>query len=150
MKHSIVIHASSHHVSAFRFSVNKALDLLLFNFLKRFYLFIFREGGGREKEGVKHQCVVGWLLSAPTGDLARNPGTCPDWELNPQPFGLQADTQSTEPHQPGLDLILKEELSYVDVDISPLVAFLKKHFEGHYKSLDIKYYCWWRIKKISF
>ena len=37
----------------------------------------------------------------PTGDLAHNPGMCPDWELNPRPFGLQASTQSTEPHQPG-------------------------------------------------
>ena len=26
---------------------------------------------------------------ASTGDLARNPGMCPDWELNRQPFGLQ-------------------------------------------------------------
>ena len=26
----------------------------------------------------------------------------PDWELNQQPFGLQAHTQSTEPHHPGL------------------------------------------------
>ena len=26
---------------------------------------------------------------APTGDLARNPGMCPDWESNWQPFGLQ-------------------------------------------------------------
>ena len=37
----------------------------------------------------------------PTGDLAQNPGMCPDQELNWQPFGSQADTQSTEPHQPG-------------------------------------------------
>ena len=37
-----------------------------------------------------------------TGDLAHNPGMCPDWELNWRPFGLQACTQSTEPHQPGL------------------------------------------------
>ena len=37
----------------------------------------------------------------PTGDLAHNPGTCLDWELN-RHFGLQAGTQSTEPHQPGL------------------------------------------------
>ena len=38
----------------------------------------------------------------PTGDLAHNPGMCPDWESNWRPFGLQAGSQSTEPHQPGL------------------------------------------------
>ena len=37
----------------------------------------------------------------PTGDLARNPGLCPEWESNQRPFGLQASTQSTEQHQPG-------------------------------------------------
>ena len=37
----------------------------------------------------------------PTGVLACNPGMCPDWELNLRPFGSQAGTQSTEPHQPG-------------------------------------------------
>ena len=26
---------------------------------------------------------------SPTGDLARNPGMCPDWESNWQPFGSQ-------------------------------------------------------------
>ena len=41
----------------------------------------------------------------PTRDLA-NSGMCPDWELNQQPFGSQAGTQSTEPHQPGLTLSL--------------------------------------------
>ena len=40
-------------------------------------------------------------LMPPTGYLARNPGMCPDWESNLQPFGLQADAQSTEPQQPG-------------------------------------------------
>ena len=42
------------------------------------------------------------LCTAPTGDLAHNPHMCPDWESNWQPFGFQAITQSTEPHQPGL------------------------------------------------
>ena len=36
------------------------------------------------------------------GDLAHNPGMCPDWEWNQRPFGSQASTQSTESHQPGL------------------------------------------------
>ena len=38
---------------------------------------------------------------AAAGDLAHNPGMGPDWESNLQPFGSQASTQSTEPHQPG-------------------------------------------------
>ena len=47
----------------------------------------------------ENQCVASW--TSPTGDLARNPGMCPDWESNRRPFDLQACTQSTEPHQPG-------------------------------------------------
>ena len=55
-----------------------------------------------EREGEKHQCVVASHVP-PTGDLAcHNPGMCPDWELNQQPFGSQASAQSTERHQPGL------------------------------------------------
>ena len=65
------------------------------------YLFIFRERGkDGEREGEKHQCVVASSVP-PTGDLACNPGMCPDWELNWQPFGLRAVIQSTEPHQTG-------------------------------------------------
>ena len=37
----------------------------------------------------------------PTGELAHNPGVCPDWKSNQRPFGSQAGIQSTEPHQPG-------------------------------------------------
>ena len=39
------------------------------------------------------------------GGLARNTGMCPDRESSQQPFGLQASTQSTEPHQPEQVLI---------------------------------------------
>ena len=80
------------------------LHLYLTNFLKRFYLFIFRERGRKgEREWEKHQCVVA-SHTPPTGDVACNPCTCPDWEWNWWPFPLQSDTQSTEPHQPGLYL----------------------------------------------
>ena len=57
-------------------------------------------GEGKEKEGEKHQCVVA-SHAPPIGDLAGNPGMCPDWESNLQLFDSQACTQSTEPHQPG-------------------------------------------------
>ena len=68
-------------------------------FFLRLYLFTFRE---RRREGEKHQCVrdtlIGCLSGTPTGDLACNPGMCPDWEWNQRPFGSQAGTQSTELH----------------------------------------------------
>ena len=76
-------------------------------FFKSFYLFIFRERGREgEKEGEKLRCVVVSRMP-PSGDLSRNSGMCPDWELNQQPFGLQARTQCTELHQPGLCFFFK-------------------------------------------
>ena len=51
-------------------------------FFKRFYLFIFREVEREgERKGEKHQCVVASCVP-PTRDWSRNPGLCPDWELN--------------------------------------------------------------------
>ena len=47
----------------------------------------------------------------PTGDLAHNPGLCPGWELSRQPFGWQAGTQSTDPHQPGPVASFSHELT---------------------------------------
>ena len=41
-------------------------------------------------------------LTPLTADLAHNPGMWPDKESSLRPFGLQAVTQSTEPHQSGL------------------------------------------------
>ena len=58
------------------------LKIYLFLFIKIFYLFTFR-GRGREgeREEVEHQCMFAY--STPhTGDMACNPGMCPDWELN--------------------------------------------------------------------
>ena len=67
----------------------------------RFRLFIFKERGREgEREGEKHQCVVASRAPS-TGYLAWNPGMCPHWESNQQPFGSQASTQSAELHQPG-------------------------------------------------
>ena len=36
------------------------------------------------------------LAHAPTGDQTHNPGLCPDWKLNWQPFALQDDAPPAE------------------------------------------------------
>ena len=77
-------------------------------FLKILFIFIFR-GERKEKAREKHQCVVA-SHEPPTGDLAHNPGMCPDWESNQRPFGLQAGTQSTEPQQPGQCVVSNKAL----------------------------------------
>ena len=70
-------------------------------FFKRCYLFLEREEG---KEKLSERNTHKWVAShmPPSEDVAYNPGMCPEWESNQQPFGSQASTQSTEPHQPGL------------------------------------------------
>ena len=58
----------------------KKYNLKVINlFFLRFYLFFRwgREGEGREKTSM---CFAS--SAPPTGDLACNPGTCPDWESN--------------------------------------------------------------------
>ena len=54
-----------------------------------------------------------------TGDLACNPGMYPDWESNWWPFGSQTGTQSTEPHQPGLILVIY----FIQPNVSKIIAF---------------------------
>ena len=77
-------------------------------------LFIYRGGaGGRKSKRNIDVQEIHWCVAShmpPTGDLAGNPCMCPDWESNWWPFGSQASTQSTEPHQPGLNPFLKHSL----------------------------------------
>ena len=77
----------------------------MYFFFKIFKTYFWREGKGRRKRGGETS-MCGCLIASHvplTGDLARNPGMCPDWELNQRPFGSQASTQSTELYQPGLN-----------------------------------------------
>ena len=48
-----------------------------------------------------HRLVASCTL--PTGGSGPQPRHVPDKESNWQPFGLQASTHPTEPHQPGQD-----------------------------------------------
>ena len=84
----------------------------IISFFLRFHLFIFRERGKEGKrQREKHQHVV-TSRAPPTGDLASNSGMCPDWESNLPPFGSQAGTQSTEPHQPRPRKIIYDIFSF--------------------------------------
>ena len=73
--------------------------LFYFTFL-RFYLFLERGKVGR-KRGRETSIGCIWYVPRPTGNLAGNPGMCPDWESNQWPFTLQVNAQSTEPHRSG-------------------------------------------------
>ena len=75
------------------------MRLTLFFFLSVFLkdFIYFQRRGGREggREGEKHLLVASHM--PPTGDLAHNPGMCPE------PVTLRfTGQQPTEPHQPGL------------------------------------------------
>ena len=79
------------------------------------------EGRGKERERninvrEKHQSVASCM--PPTRDLARNPGMCPDWELNQQYFGSQASAHPTEPCQPGLFFVFLIEVKVTEHKIN--------------------------------
>ena len=90
-----------------RTPLNLKHELCVCLFKDFIYLFLERGELGGEREAWKHLWCVWekqWSVASctpPPGDLAGNPGMCPDWELNWWPFSWQAGTQSTEPHQPG-------------------------------------------------
>ena len=87
---------------------------LLIDFLKSILLIYFLEKGegrGKERERnsdvrEKHQSVAS--RTSPSGVLAYNPGMCPSWESNHQPFGLRDVAQPIEPHQSGLLIDFRE------------------------------------------
>ena len=77
---------------------------LFFPVFSSFNLFLQCKWGRKRGRETSICGCLSW--PPPTGDLAHNPGICPDWEVNRRPFGSQAGIQSTEPHQPGLFLPL--------------------------------------------
>ena len=68
-----------------KFNVNSFFKDFIYVFLER-----GREG---EREGEKHQRMVA-SRAPPTGDLALNPGICPDWEWSPLVHRLALNTLS--------------------------------------------------------
>ena len=76
------------------------------SFIFYFINLFLERGEGKEKKRVRNMNV--WLpLTHPLlGSLSHNPGMCPDWESNQQPFGLQAGTQPLSHPSQGLWSIL--------------------------------------------
>ena len=72
----------------------------IFFFFKKIFTYFQRGGREREREGEKYQRAVASITPL-SGDPARTPSMCSDWESNWRPFVSQACAQSTEPHQPG-------------------------------------------------
>ena len=68
------------------------------------YLFLERREG-KEKEGGRNISLL-CRIHVPIRDQSHNPGTCPDWESNRQPFALLDDAQPTEPPQSGQHCVL--------------------------------------------
>ena len=107
-----ILNAGSWH-SFFLCPVSHLVPLIYLSFI---YLVIFEdfiylvlEERKEERERNINVQRDTWLVAScipPTGDPARNLGMCLNWEWNQWPFRLQASTQSTEPHQPGLFVII--------------------------------------------
>ena len=60
----------------------------------------------------------------PTGDLAHNPGMCPDWESHWRPLGLWGNVQPTEPHQLELLYFVFNRSSYQASLVSLILPIL--------------------------
>ena len=112
-------------------------------FFKKDYLFIYVA-----REGEKQPCVVASYVS-PTGDLAHNPGMCPDWESNWRPLGLQAGAQSTEPHGPGLFFDLLKSVTQ-NTESSSILSFICHVWYKYWAPIFCQALPWsWKYKTVS-
>ena len=85
-------------------------------------MYLFLESKGGIKRG-KETSMCGCLSSVPLLGTwpATQADTHPDWESNQWSFGLQASTQSTEPHQPEL---FRSSFFIWAIDVSFLYSYL--------------------------
>ena len=64
----------------------------IYFFFLKILVYLLERGERRERKRERDiedvPDILRWVASCmpPTGDLAHDPGMCPDWELNPQPF----------------------------------------------------------------
>ena len=95
------------------------LNILTVSFLKDFIYLFLERGREGEREEEKHQFVVA-SCARPSGDVAHNPGMCPDWESNWRPFGLQASAHPLSRTSQGFE-------QFLEVLHEPFLATLTLH-----------------------
>ena len=98
--HYAINHCNSIHLAFAKTQTSQATSCFFFHCCWDFTYFK-RQGKREKKWGEKHQCareIHGPVASCtpPTGDLAHNPGRCPDREWNWQPFRSKAGAQPSE------------------------------------------------------
>ena len=110
-------HQPGHNLKIFkRFKILPRWGVQAELFFKKEFIYLFLERGeGRETKGENHQCVVVSPVP-PTG------------KSNQWPFGSQAGTQSTEPHQVGEAELFVAYLSL------PLFSQISRTLFGPHKS----------------
>ena len=72
---------------------------VLLSFKNTLFIYFRQRGREGERDGEKHHVWLPLVCPLLGTDLTRNPGMCPDWELNQRPFDSQASAQSSLPHQ---------------------------------------------------
>ena len=99
-------------------------------FLKDFIYLFLERGEGREKEMERNISVWLPLMRPLLGIWPATQACALDWELNQWLFGSQAGTQSTEPHQPWLNVqyfLFYDKMGYSDLKMYPfLLEFSSK------------------------
>ena len=81
-------------------------------FLKILFIYFREKGKEGERERGKHQCerdtLISCLSRTPAGDLAGNPGMCPDRELNRESLVLRPALSALSHSSQGLFLVYSE------------------------------------------
>ena len=85
------------HLGTASYLVPVGLLLSFLSFLKVLFIYLFFE----RKRG-RETSMCGCLSCTPNWGPGPQSRHMPYWESNWQPFGSQANAQSTDPHQPGL------------------------------------------------
>ena len=81
--------------------------------------------------------MCGCFSHVPHWGPGPQPGMCPDQEWNQQPFGLQAGTQSTEPHQTEINQKFKITMTNMLRSLGEKADNMQKEIGNTSREMDI-------------